>query len=132
MKIFIRKLRCKIADIIDGHFNIGNLTVFGDNAMHFGCHYWTKKYGYICWRLPLPVGMANKLRYGNQEKLRWRPLYFYISRNATPWASVFFIGKKHERDDWALARVRKRAFGWNYDSSSEYHYKRLRQINDCL
>ena len=125
----MKKLLLKFADKIDDHFSIGNLTVFGDNAMHFGCHYWTKKYGYICWRLPLICGIADKIRYG--DKLYWRPLYFYISRNATPWAAVFMIGKKHSPSDWAAARMRKRCFGWNYDSDNEYHHKQLMQINDC-
>lgn len=125
----MKKIREKIAKMIDGHFTIGNLTIFGDNAMHFGCHYWTKKYGYICWRLPLPVGIADKIRYGSYEKLRWVPLYFYISRNATPWAAVFMIGKKHSPGDWALARLRRRYFGWNYNGDDEYEHALLFKIN---
>jgi hypothetical protein len=127
-----RKIRNKIADAIDGHKHFKNLTVYGDNAMHFGCTYWTKKFGYICFRLPLPCGIADKLRYGKGNRLHWRPLYFYISRNATPWAAVFMIGKKHNRTDWVLARVRKAAFGWKYNSDDEYQHERLYQINNIL
>jgi hypothetical protein len=87
----MKKLLKRFAKMIEGHFSIGNLTIFGDNAMHFGCHFWTKKYGYICWRLPLPCGISDKILYG--DKLYWKPLYFYISRNATPWAAVFMLGK---------------------------------------
>lgn len=117
----------KLADKLEGHFSIGNLTVFGDNAMHFGCHFWTNKYGYICWRLPIPCGISDKLRYG--DKLHWSPLYFYISRNATPWAAVFMLGKKHSPEDWALARLRKRHFGWKYNGDNEFQHDLLDKIN---
>jgi len=112
----------------DGHFTIGRLTVFGDNAMHFGCTFWTEKYGYLCWRLPIVCGLSGKIKYG--DKLHWRPMYFYISRNATPWAAVFMLGRKHSPDDWAVARVRKRHFGWGYDSSDGHHVARLHAINN--
>jgi hypothetical protein len=124
----MKKLLERFAKAIEEHFSIGNLTVFGDNAMHFGCHFWTKKYGYICWRLPIPCGIADKIRCG--DKLYWVPLYFYISRNATPWAAVFMLGKKHSPRDWALARVRKMHFGWNYNGDNDDHqYGILQQIN---
>lgn len=125
----MKKLLKKFAKAIEGHFSIGNLTVFGDNAMHFGCHFWTKKFGYICWRLPLPTGIADKILYG--DKLHWEPLYFYISRNATPWAAVFMLGKKHSPSDWAVARLRKKYFGWNYKGDSDEHqHDLLFKIND--
>jgi hypothetical protein len=126
------KIGEKLGNMIDGHISIGNLTIYGDNAMHFGVTYWTKKYGYICFRLPLFCGVSDKLKYGKSCHLFWRPLYFYISRTATPWAAVFFIGRKHSPTDWALARVRKAAFGWNYHSDDEYKHKRLNEINNIL
>lgn len=70
---------------LSGHVTIGNLTIYGANAMHWGVTYWTKRWGYICFRLPLPC-------FG-----RWWPLYFYVSPNATPWAATFKLGKKHFR-----------------------------------
>ena len=128
MKAFIKRVLIRLATAIEGHFSIGNLTVFGDNAMHFGCHFWTKTYGYICWRLPFPVGIADKIIYG--DKIHWAPLYFYISRNATPWAAVYMLGRKHSPGNWAVAKVRKRYFGWNYDSENEYHHRILMKINN--
>lgn len=125
----LKKILHKIADKLEGHISIGNLTIFGDNAMHFGCHYHTKKYGYICWRLPFLCGISDKLRY-EDTKLYWRPLYFYISRNATPWAAVFMLGKKHSPSDWAAARMRKKYFGWNYDGDDDNHHKLLTRINN--
>jgi hypothetical protein len=120
----MNELLKRFAKAIEGHFSIGNLTVFGDNAMHFGCHFWTKKFGYICWRLPLPCGIADKILYSN-TKLYWVPVYFYISRNATPWAAVFMLGKKHSPGDWAVARLRKMHFGWNYNGDNDEHQHSL-------
>lgn len=126
-----KKLLSKFANKIEEHISIGNLTIYGDNAMHFGCQYWTKRWGYICFRLPLFCGLADKINYSG-HKLYWRPLYFYVSRNATPWAAVFFIGKNHSKRDWALARARKHVFGWNYNTDDEHQYERLMQINHSL
>ena len=117
--------------IIGGHINIGErLTIYGDNAMHFGVNYWTKKYGYICFRLPIFCGIVDYFLYGYRPY--WRPLYFYVSPNATPWAATFMLGRKHARDDWALARVRKAKLGHNFSTSDEYQYKVLREINNML
>lgn len=109
--------------IMSGHISIGRLTVYGRNAMHWGVQIWTKKYGYICFRLPLTC-------YG-----KWWPLYLYFSPNATPWAATFMLGKKHSRDDWALARIRRLCLGHNFDVhgwNDEYeceNYDILRGIN---
>ena len=109
-----------------GHISIGNLTIYGRNAMHWGCHLYTKKYGYICWRLPLPCDG------------HWYPLYLYFSPNATPWAATFMIGKKFGKhnDNWIKARIRYRCFGHNFDVhgwNDEYqmeNYHILRAINN--
>lgn len=106
-----------------GHISIGRLTVYGCNAMHWGVTFWTKRWGYICFRLPFRCYR------------RWWPLYLYCSPNATPWASTFMLGRKHNRDNWALARVRRRALRHNFKYESEpedYNYKRLREINNIL
>ena len=104
----------------NGHKIIGRLTVFGDNAMHWGCTFWTKRWGYLCFRLPF------------RSCGRWWPLYFYASPNATPWAATFVLGHGHD-DDWAKARVRKYYLGHNFDCDSEYdengNYKTLMRIN---
>jgi len=116
---------------IGGYINIGKrLTIYGDNAMHFGVNYWTKKYGYICFRLPLPCGIIDHFLYGH--RLYWKPLYFYISPNATPWAATFMLGKKHSRKDLTLARVIKARLGHNVDIDEERQYKILREINNTL
>lgn len=63
----IKEYRSGNERLMAGHISIGNLTVYGRNVMHWGVNLYTKKYGYVCFRLPLPC-------YG-----RWWPLYFYCS-----------------------------------------------------
>lgn len=108
-----------------GHISIKNLTLYGRNAMHWGGHIYTKKYGYICFRLPFRC-------FGH-----WYPLYLYCSPNATPWAATFVIG--HGKDDeWVKSRIRYKCFGhnfsvhgWNEDYDME-NYHILRAINNCI
>ena len=87
---------------MSGHIQIGKLTIYGRNAMHWGVTIHTKKYGYICFRLPFT------------DHGKWHPLYFYCSPNATPWAATYMIG--HEKDDnWIRARIRYKVFGHNFE-----------------
>jgi hypothetical protein len=126
-----RKIGKWLDKVIGSHLNIGKrLTIYGDNAMNFGVTYWTKKYGYICFRLPLPVRIVDSFLYG--DKVRWQPLYFYVSPNATPWASTFMLGKKHDRDDWALSRVRRVRLGHNWNTNDEEKYLEMRRINGMI
>lgn len=103
---------------LSGHINIGkHITVYGANAMHWAVNIHTKKWGYVCFRLPLPC-------HG-----RWWPLYFYVSPNATPWASTFCIGLG--ATERAKAVLRRKAFGHNFDAWSEgWRKDKLRKIND--
>lgn len=106
-------------EFMTGHISIGNLTMYGRNAMHWGCHLYTKKYGYICFRLPLPHN-------------GWHDLYLYFSPNATPWASTFMLGgKKSRRDDWINSRIRYSCFGHNFsmDEYDEEYGMTNREIN---
>jgi len=64
-----------------GHIAIGPVTIYGENAMHWAVNIRTKRWGYVCFRLPLRC-------FG-----RWLPLYFYCSPNATPGAATFIIPK---------------------------------------
>ena len=105
---------------LSGHISIGNLTVYGRNAMHWGVNYWTKKWGFVCFRLPFRC------------RGKWLPLYFYLSPNGTPWASTFMLGKKHNSDDWALSRIRRVKLGHNFDTSDEEIIERLREINKFI
>lgn len=101
---------------LSGHVNLGPVTLYGANAMHWAVNVWTERWGYVCFRLPLPC-------FG-----RWWPLYFYCSPNATPWAATFMLGKGHSYRDAVLARTRRRRFGHNFNT--DHHADELRTIND--
>lgn len=110
-------------DFMSGHIKIKDLTAYGRNSMHWGITLYTKKYGFICFRLPLRC-------FG-----KWWPLYFYCSPNATPWAATFMIGNNKD-DDWTKSRIRYKCLGhnfevhgWNNDDKIE-NYSILRAIND--
>ena len=125
MKNIIEKVKYYFEyKFLTGHISIGRLKIYGRNAMHWGCRFYTKKYGYICWRLPLPC-------FGH-----WFPLYLYFSPNATPWAATFMIGKKHSEADWVRSNIRYLVLGHNF-KSDEYNeefkvsnYEVLREINN--
>lgn len=54
-----------------GHLNIFNITIYGENAMHWAVNIKFKR-GYFCFRLPIKC-------FG-----QWWPLYCYFSPDATP------------------------------------------------
>lgn len=99
---------------LGGHFCVGPFTVYGANAMHWAVNIYTRRWGYVCFRLPLRC-------FG-----RWWPLYFYVSPNATPWAATFMIGGDC-RSDRKLSAARRRELGHNFDVDA--HYETLRRIN---
>jgi hypothetical protein len=68
-----------------GHWSAGPLTVYGWNAMHVAVNWRTRRWGYVCFHPPL---------YWCGQ---WWPWYFYLSPNATPWASTFLAGPAHVR-----------------------------------
>ena len=72
-----------IEKLFGEHLNIGRLTIYGRNAMHFGVNYRRKDGNYVCFRLPL-------FCYGH-----WWSLYFYISPDATPHRATFCIPKSY-------------------------------------
>lgn len=108
-------------NFMSGHLNIGKrITIYGENAMQWAVNIHTKKWGYICFRLPFRC-------FG-----KWHPLYFYLSPNATPWASTFYIGSgRNAKREAKRARERKAAFGHNFDAwNNEQIRQQLREIND--
>jgi hypothetical protein len=104
-------------NFLGGHLSIGGLTVYGENAMHWGVNIRTKKWGYICFRLPFRC-------FG-----KWWPLYFYLSPNATPWAATYYVGTGHYAKKFKEQAVkRKVAFGHNF--STDKHWDELKKINN--
>jgi len=71
-------------NFMSGHVSVGPFTVYGENAMHWAVNIRTKKWGYICFRLPLRC-------FGE-----WWPVYFYISPNGTPGKAIYCIPKKYK------------------------------------
>ena len=89
-----------------GHFSIGRMTIYGDNAMHWAINIKTRRWGYVCFRLPVPCCDE------------WRPLYFYLSPNATPWGSTLLIGRGYSHEEKRRASVRRKLWGHGYDSNA--------------
>ena len=100
-------------NFLGGHITLGPITFYGNNAMHWGVTVVTRKWGYICFRLPF------------RSMGRWWPLYFYASPNATPWAATFYFGPS--QCDKALAPLRRFKFGHNF--SVAQYAGMLREIN---
>jgi len=99
-----------------GHIHFGSVTIYGRNAMHWGVNIHTRRWGYVCFRLPFTC-------YG-----KWWPLYFYVSPNATPWASTFLWGGDGDHSA-RTARERRDAFGHNFNSDDPAVYQQLMRIN---
>ena len=69
-------------NFLSGHINIGPITIFGENAMHWSVTIATK-HGYLCFRLPVRCfGL-------------WYPLYCYHSQDGTPDDSARWFWGKH-------------------------------------
>jgi hypothetical protein len=97
--------------------NIGPITAYGANAMHWGINIRTRRWGYVCFRLPFRC-------FG-----RWWPLYFYVSPNATPWAATFLLGRRVRQEGKETIRRRRRELGHNFAVNDDGVYRRLFEIN---
>lgn len=86
-----------------GHISFGNVTIYGFNAMHVAVQIKTQKWGYICFHPPIWI-------------YEWWGWYFYLSPNATPWASTFAVGTGVSQEDKHGAIERRRKYGHNFDS----------------
>lgn len=65
---------------IGGHVHFWGITIYGRNAMHFAVNIHTKRWGYICFKLPTRCFGV------------WWPWYFYVSPDATPQSATFKRG----------------------------------------
>lgn len=69
-------------NFLSGHVNIGPVTIFGENAMHWSVNI-IIKHKYLCFRLPIRC-------FG-----RWYPLYCYYSPDGTPNSATRWFWGKH-------------------------------------
>ena len=68
-------------NFLGGHLSFGPVTMYGENAMHWAVNIRTKRWGYVCFRLPFRC-------FGG-----WWPLYFYCSPDATPTRATFWLAQ---------------------------------------
>jgi len=83
-------MRERFRRLLRGHVNIGPLTIYGDNAMHWAWQLSTRR-GYLCARPPT----------------RGRGWYVYLSPNATPWAARWGFGPGIDAGDKAAMAARR-------------------------
>lgn len=77
-------------------------------AMHGAINIRTDRWGYICFKPPTYV-------FG-----QWWGWYFYLSPNATPWASTLLWGKRaFSSSERMMARVRKALWGHGYSENHD-------------
>ena len=69
--------------LFGGHIRVGPVVIYGRNAMHWAINIRTRRWGHICFRLPLRCFGC------------WWPLYFYVSPDATPQAATFIIPTRY-------------------------------------
>ena len=101
-------------NFMGGHMSFLNVTIYGENAMHWSVVISTKRWGYVSFRLPLRC-------FGD-----WWPMHFFVSPNGTPWASTFYRGPR--KQEVLNSKVRREEFGHNF--STDEHDDRLSEINN--
>lgn len=98
-------------NFMGGHINIGPITIFGANAMNWTVNITTKRWGHICFTLPV---LARWQRWRHDDKKKYRG-YFYISPNGTPQASTFYYG--YDKQEAIRARIRRYNFGLKFNTN---------------
>ncbi len=74
-------------NFMGGHISILNVTIFGENAMHWSVQVKTNRWGYICFRLPFRCFGC------------WWSLFYYCSPDGTPGSATFKIGPRFKNDN---------------------------------
>lgn len=113
-------------NFMSGHLSIGKVTIYGCNAMDWAVNIYTKRWGAICFTLPSLTRIKTEKHSGK----KWYQWYFYISPNATPWASTFYRGS--DKQEKIRALIRKHHFGHNFNSWDDSLSKKLHYLNDKM
>ena len=98
-----------------GWVNLGSLTIYGENAMHWAVRYKTKRWGQICFRLPFRCFGV------------WHPLYFRLSPDGSSYASTFYVGP--ESNQCVKADERLKRLGHNFSLSGTLIVRQLKWID---
>lgn len=96
-------------NFMGGHISIFGITIYGANAMRWAVNIRTKRWGYICFTLPVLARFHYR-----KDGTRWWKWYFYLSPNGTPWASTFYRG--YDRNEKIRAQIRKMNFGHGFNT----------------
>lgn len=97
-------------NFMGGHISAGPVTIFGANAMNWVVNIRTKRWGSICFTLPV-LARWKPDRYTGKKRFDW---YFYVSPNGTPWACTFYRGS--DKAEKIRAQIRLLNFGHGFDS----------------
>lgn len=93
------------------------VTFYFFNAMWLTLQIHTRRWGYVCFRLP-----------SWHPKMRWK---LYLSPNATPTVATFAIGPGISKQDKRRAKMRAAVLGHNY-RVDDFEYRELIEIEELL
>lgn len=100
------------------HINLNlfgkKVTISGANAMWFTVQFHTRRWGWVCFRLPT-----------------WHPIFrwkLYVSPNGTPGTSTFAIGPGMPKDEKRRAYIRRKMLGHNF-RVDDYDYRSILEID---
>lgn len=109
-----------------GHWSIGNFTIYGANAMDWVINFPTKKYGWVCFTLPV-LARWKKLQNSNKKIFRW---HLYCSPDGTPSSATYYIGNDKEDNLKIRCLLRKKLLGHNWNTNDTTKYCINRVIED--
>jgi len=102
------------ANFMGGHLNFWGIAIFGANAMRWAVSIKTKRWGYICFTLPVKARWIM----GRDGKWRWN-WYFYLSPDGTPSGSTFYRGS--DKSEVIRAQIRRLNLGHGFSTRKMYH-----------
>jgi hypothetical protein len=103
-----KSVRHWLIEHLGGHIRVGPVTIYGFNAMNGALNWKTKRWGYVCFHPSFRFLGWNK---------GW---YFYLSPNATPWASTFCVGPGVYSSDKRRAKAHRHLFGHGFNVNEHY------------